>query len=302
VVPTHGKDDKDFEPSLLLIRLEDSIRRLREMVELFDQYNVTKISHIWPGLPNGLLNLTGEIENISAWLEDHLLPKHRISEEAIKANPGLAIRSILPLPAGQGMQINTHNPDGKRHSDPALNEEDAQISVAIYLDTDDRKISSRVFQNVDAIAQYLGYGKPEDVETKRGSIFRKWTAKARKAATSEEMRERLDKIERAIELQGLVLPQADADLKSAQAVSGLIKDLAEIPSACIRIGSLFLVKYQTSHGPVLLTRNLSIKEIQALERFPEIQKEPSKALELLAFTVAAAGEEQPPSLGSTPTN
>ncbi|WP_143264000.1 hypothetical protein [Amycolatopsis kentuckyensis] len=301
-MPTHGKDDKDFEPSLLLTQLEESIRGLRRLVELFDEYNVTKIGQIWPELPEGLFYLTGEIENISAWLEDHLYPRHRISEEAIKANPGLKIRSILPLPAGQGMQINTHNPHGKTHSDPGLNEEDARISVAIYLGTDDREISSRIFHSVDTIAQYLGYGDPENVETKRGSIFRKWTAKVKKAATSEEMRERLDKIERAIELQGLVLPQADADLKSAQAVSGLIKDLAEIPSACIRIGSLFLVKYQTSHGPVLLTRNLSVKEMQALERFPEIQKEPSKALELLAFTVSSSEEEQPPSLGSTHTN
>lgn len=79
--------------------------------------------------------------------------------------------------------------------------------------------------------------------------------------------------------------QAQVDEKVAAAVSGLVNSFADVPRACVRVGSIFFVKYSGSSGPVVLARNLSQVEIRAMERFPEIQRDPEKAFEALALAV-----------------
>jgi hypothetical protein len=53
----------------------------------------------------------------------------------------------------------------------------------------------------------------------------------------------------------------------------------------MRVGSILLIKFSDENGAVLLSRNLSQLEIRALERFPEIQKNPRTVLEALGTAV-----------------
>ncbi|WP_345626463.1 hypothetical protein [Rugosimonospora acidiphila] len=48
---------------------------------------------------------------------------------------------------------------------------------------------------------------------------------------------------------------------------------------------MLIIKYQNEQGPVLLMRSLSQLEIRALERYPEIQMHPGKALEALSAAI-----------------
>jgi hypothetical protein len=54
--------------------------------------------------------------------------------------------------------------------------------------------------------------------------------------------ERLEKIERAVELKGLGQPQAEIDKKQAAPVASLLKAVEKIPKAAIQAGSILLVK------------------------------------------------------------
>jgi hypothetical protein len=81
------------------------------------------------------------------------------------------------------------------------------------------------------------------------------------------------------------LRQAEVDAKEAQAVNALIASLREVPRACIRVGSVLLVKYSVGNEPVIIVRNLTQLELHALGRFPEIQKNPEQALEALAMAI-----------------
>lgn len=69
-------------------------------------------------------------------------------------------------------------------------------------------------------------------------------------------------------------------------MSEVLGALNDIPHACMRIGSLLLVKRTGPDGPVVLTRSLSPLEIRVLEKFPEIQKDPLTVLDLLANALA----------------
>lgn len=168
----------------------------------------------------------------------------------------------------------------------------AEITVDIYLDTNDRAAAAAVFAAADSLVRIYGYDGPFDEEISYGSIFRRAKAVAMEAATSQELRERLIQLERIIELNILDSKQAAVNVREAQAARMLIDSVADIPQACLRLGSVLVVKYQDSGGPVLLSRNLSQLEVHALERFPEIQKNPRQVLDALATAVTFGGQDE----------
>jgi len=172
---------------------------------------------------------------------------------------------------------------GERNT--ALEDEPDRISVAMYIDGDDVAVRE-VMLRVDTLVAALGYGDPTDEQIESGSIFRRYIAVLKRVFTSRDARENFAKAERALELLALDTRQAQVDEKVAAAVSGLVSSFEDVPRACVRVGSIFFVKYTGPSGPIVLARNLSQVEIRAMERFPEIQREPEKAFEALALAVA----------------
>ncbi|HTT54717.1 MAG TPA: hypothetical protein VMH35_25265 [Streptosporangiaceae bacterium] len=169
-----------------------------------------------------------------------------------------------------------------------------EIAVDAYLDTDDPAAAARVFGAMDVLVRLLGYDGPFGEQITYGSFFRRAWAIAKSALTAEELTSRLAKVERALELPYLDTKQAEVDTQEAEAAGKLLSSLADIPQACVRVGALLLVKYQEPTGPVVLIRNLSQPEMLALARYPEIQKNPSQALDALALAITSgrpAGEE-----------
>jgi hypothetical protein len=160
-----------------------------------------------------------------------------------------------------------------------------RISVAAYLDGSPYAMR-QVLDRVDKLVRALGYGDPIDEEIESGSIFRRYFASIRKGFSSAQVQERASKAERALELLTIDSKQAQVDGQAAAAVQSLVSSLSEIPTACVRVGSILLVKYTSIDGAVVLVRTLSQAEIRALERFPEIQRRPDKVLDALAFAVA----------------
>jgi DNA-binding response OmpR family regulator len=161
------------------------------------------------------------------------------------------------------------------------------IAVQIYLDTNDNAAARRVFALVDALAGLAGMRPPYDETIRLGSFWRTAKTTFQRGLASDAVITRLCKVERAIELTYLDTRQSQVDATEAAAAADLFTALADVPRACIRLGSIFLVKYTDPEGPVIHCRNLSPLEMRALDRYPEIQTNPELALEALALAAAA---------------
>jgi hypothetical protein len=109
---------------------------------------------------------------------------------------------------------------------------DTTISVDTYLDTDDLRVVRTALAAVDEFVLELGYSPVSNVDIQLGSVFRRAKVSVRKTLKSEELRNRLIKAERALELKVLDVQQAEVDLKQADAVSRLIGSLQAVPQAC----------------------------------------------------------------------
>jgi hypothetical protein len=161
-----------------------------------------------------------------------------------------------------------------------------EISVMVYLDTDDAAATARAVVAVDHLVETIGYDGPIRSQVEVGSFVRHSWAKLKSALTSDEIKDLIIKTERALELRYVDSAQADFDNTIADAISKLSIATADIPSACVRAGSILFIKYPGPNGPVILIRNLSQREIRALELFPGIQQEPQTVLESLAIAIA----------------
>jgi hypothetical protein len=208
---------------------------------------------------------------------------HRLEEAADRYTMTVGeITSVASLPAGLGILAKL----GPAYPRIHLEEPPEVISVAVYLDTENSKVQQQVLQAVDELVFVMGYDEPTDHSVEYGSIFRTSWARIKKVGRSAGMRDRLMKVERAIELAGLDVRQAEVDVMATQAVQNLLVALADVPSACVRLGSILLVKHSAPTGQIILARSLSQLEIRTLERFPEIQRQPDKVFEALAVAIS----------------
>ncbi|MCW2750384.1 MAG: hypothetical protein JWR83_1494 [Aeromicrobium sp.] len=151
---------------------------------------------------------------------------------------------------------------------------------------------------VDAVhdlVRALGYSNPETVETLRASIFRRDRWRRRFAAPA--VKERLAKLEHAVDLQAITRHQAAIDSEEALAFANVLGALGDCRRACVRVGSILVVRYPVGEEAVTLARTLSLTEMVALDKYPEIQRSPENAFDALATALAEIGDPSPPGLG-----
>jgi hypothetical protein len=103
------------------------------------------------------------------------------------------------------------------------------------------------------------------------SWYRRLFARSRDALTSQEVTERLQKVERAIQIKGIDLPQTEADLNHARAASEVLKAIEHEQSAAILLGSLCVLKVDGAVFVISLTQEqmTSIRDCPQLLRRPD---------------------------------
>jgi hypothetical protein len=159
------------------------------------------------------------------------------------------------------------------------------LSVHIYLDTKDDEKIRQIIADTDRLVDLLGFDGPLEARIERGSIIRRSKATIKDGLTSSEVKARLANLEQALVLYGIDDKQAQVDAKFANVISALIEALKDVPNACIRAGSTFIIKYDNNGCPVLQNRKLTEIEIRALERYPEIQNDPRNAIAAIAMAI-----------------
>lgn len=156
------------------------------------------------------------------------------------------------------------------------------VPLRVYLsDTPGRAVED-VSDAISKLLEAFSFEISDDFPPIRGSWFKKWFAKTVDVATQPEVIERLEKIERAVELKGLGQPQADIDKKQSEAVARLLKAVESIPNAAIQAGSILLVKITSKSGPVIQVRTLTQRELIHLENNQKLLSSPADLLEKLS--------------------
>ncbi len=172
------------------------------------------------------------------------------------------------------------------------------IPVRAYIDqTPEGAISAISAAIADVLSAY-GFAVADEFPEIRGSWFKKWFAKSKEALSQPEVVERLEKVERAVELKAIDKPQADVDDKQASAIAKLIKALDKVPNAAVQAGSVLVVKLTTPKGPVVQARTLTQIEMVELENNQLLLQEPAEVLGRLSAACSGAKSIASPKPGA----
>lgn len=157
------------------------------------------------------------------------------------------------------------------------------IPVRVYLPEGNPNEVVLVNKVLETIFNMLDVSVSDDFPAETGSWFKRLFVKTSEAITQPEVTERLQKIERSLELHGLHQPQSQVDKNEAEAVSIIISSLEKIPSAVIQVGSLVVIKSSDSQNdPHLLVRSLSQQEMIYLEKNQHLLKSPQELFSKLS--------------------
>ncbi len=121
------------------------------------------------------------------------------------------------------------------------------------------------------------------------SRLKEFFVKSKDAITSKEVIERLDELERALQIQYVDKPQSESDKAKGEAAAAVIQSLETVSAAVVQLGSLLILKNKNDAGEaVIFTRTLSQRELAVLSENPNLLASPATVLDELA---AKKGEQ-----------
>jgi hypothetical protein len=151
------------------------------------------------------------------------------------------------------------------------------IPVRVYLSNGNSFDFKSVTKALNAVLKTLDLSISDEFPVEQGSWRQQFFAKTNEAVTQPEIAERLQKIERALELQGLHQPQSQVDKNEAEALSMILSSLEKVPSAIIQVGSFVIIKSANSQGePHVFARTLSQNEMIFIEKNQHLLKAPQE--------------------------
>jgi hypothetical protein len=176
--------------------------------------------------------------------------------------------------------ITTH-PRWGELADERLRDAGAEATFTVYVP--DSAESDHLVRAVEQLGRPMGYGDPFDALDERGSRWRRWRAKANAALQTETA----DKVAYALELAALRMRQAEVSATLATAAESLCRSLGDRELGIARAESVLVLKYPIDGKSAIIIRQLSTPEILVLERYPEIERFPTRVLDALAAALSS---------------
>jgi len=155
-----------------------------------------------------------------------------------------------------------------------------EIPVHVYLANPTRR---GIKKAEAALAEVLDQiGVEVESETKEvGSWIKRILGLTKEAVTHEEVVNRLKQLERAVVIQGIDKPQAEADQLQLDGAAKLLDAIGN-DDAIVQIGTVLVVRKQTpdGHGQVLV-KSLTQQQLKHLEQNPQLLRHPALILQAI---------------------
>jgi uncharacterized protein YjbI with pentapeptide repeats len=155
------------------------------------------------------------------------------------------------------------------------------LPIRVYLSEGEPAQALGVENSIHLLANIFGF-EIEDLPAERGSWFKSWFLKTKEVLSREDVVERLQKLERSVELELLGTKQAIIDKNQAEAVATLLQALQSQTSAILQIGSLLIIKCTADGKAQIFSRTLTQKEMIFFERNQHLLCQPSNILQVLS--------------------
>lgn len=158
---------------------------------------------------------------------------------------------------------------------------DRELICNIYLDTVNQELAEKFYDVLLEVAEEIDFEIKSEFPVIISSWIKGFILRSQKALSSREVRERFEKVERAIELQQIEQVQSVIDKNINDAIARLMEASKDIPNICTIAGSLLFVKTTVNGKSSVFAQNLSHEQLMILRYKPSLLHDPIHALEAL---------------------
>ena len=163
-----------------------------------------------------------------------------------------------------------------------------KIPIRVFLGSNDEGTIQKVESALLRLLEVYEFKIVDEDEPQYGSWWKKLIACAQNDKTQKALREKLEKIEKALELEKIGKAKSVINKNEAEAASILIESIKSESEAVIQVGSLLILKYTKPSGySQTLVKNLSDRELSAVDDFPEILKNPATLFKQIERIISA---------------
>jgi hypothetical protein len=127
---------------------------------------------------------------------------------------------------------------------------------------------------------------------REGSWIKNLIFRAKDELSKQEVQERVEKIERALELKHVDSIQSRVDLELSKAVLNLKKALDNVSEGIVAIGSLFIIKTTAGDGSAKIAIvSLSQEQMKLVRSNPQMQVDPAIFRDLIGGTIHSPSQQ-----------
>lgn len=155
------------------------------------------------------------------------------------------------------------------------------VPLRIYISGDDQEKFDAIQKATEKVAEIEDIHFGFSSKRLKGSIYQSVIGFFNIFKSKAKLEERIEKVEKSLDLNYLQKPQAEIDHKLASAVSELISALSCVNEGAINLGTLVVLKLKGSENSSIVSFNLTNAQYEAINAQPELLKNPSQLLSLL---------------------
>jgi hypothetical protein len=176
----------------------------------------------------------------------------------------------------------------------ALSEEPFKrvLPAELYTTTEDPTVTAAVEFAARETAAAVGFDIFFAGAARKGSWIKSLIFRARDELSKQEVKERVEKIERALELKHIDSIQSRVDLELSKAVLNLKKALDNATEGIVSIGSLFIIKTTAADGTAKIAIvSLSQEQMKLVRSNPQMQIDPAIFRDLIGGSIHLPGQQ-----------
>jgi hypothetical protein len=144
------------------------------------------------------------------------------------------------------------------------------VPLSVYIDGDVADRPTELLNSIEELYGSAGFETFLTFPPSRGSWWQRIFTRTKDTLRKPEVKERLDKVERAIELANIGKVQAGIDKDLAQAALNMVKSLKDYKEGVIFLGSVVVVKTTEKKKPKLAVFNLSHEQMKYVQDHPDL--------------------------------
>ena len=167
------------------------------------------------------------------------------------------------------------------------------LPVTFYISSGTRDRRDYVLEALSKLLEGIEFRLIDEYEEQRGSLFKRLIFESKKILTRSEVKERVEGLERALQLRGIHKTQAEVNKLNAESAKALCEALGQDGFA--RIGSVYVMRISDGSGkPKTIIGELTQEQLRLVEaRGPRLMT-PQEFMDILS--IAPVSEEGRPAI------